>query len=315
MYFKIKNRKICYSKIKKLCSYLGIPPFIFLIGGDPIIHNNFKEIVELTRKFGFLFSLKCNPNRLLDKSMLKFLLQNKVKSIQFTIEGSEKYHDSIRGKNAFKKLCKTTLMLNRLNIPVIYRFNIRKENKDEFERLMPYIDAVKPNKIGIKRVCYIGNFENNKNNAFSPQEYREFLSSIFNKYVNSSVNGLNLSFKDHLWFPFLVEQGILNLDEFYFRTTNQLFEGCTYFGPQFVIDVNGDILPCRKIRHYTLGNIFTDDLIEVYNSKKRQNLLNIENYEKCYGCKYVLYCRGCPAVSESIHGNIFKEDPQCWVEV
>lgn len=95
-----------------------------------------------------------------------------------------------------------------------------------------------------------------------------------------------------------------------YNRTN-FIDSCSMWRDFFVIDINGNILPCKKVP-IVFGNIIKDDFYSI--KIKKDQFLNTEENE-CQICKYYLFCKGCPAVSYSLKKSIFKKDPTCWIEL
>ena len=77
------------------------------------------------------------------------------------------------------------------------------------------------------------------------------------------------------------------------------------------IAADGTVMACRRIESSGLGNIFTDDLMEMWAEAKRR-YRQYDRFSDCARCKLSPWCRGCPAISEAVTGDFYGRDPQCW---
>lgn len=81
------------------------------------------------------------------------------------------------------------------------------------------------------------------------------------------------------------------------------------------IDVNGDIYPCRLLKHESLrlGNILEDSFIKTININEAvSNKLDADNINECRDCEYKCKCQGgCRARSLHHNGTIYEPDIYC----
>jgi len=80
----------------------GLRPTIMFIGGEPLLHPGFREIIDHASRRGFPFSV-CSNGTLFDKDLIKFLLDRGIKEAIFSIDGTEESHDALRGQGVFSK--------------------------------------------------------------------------------------------------------------------------------------------------------------------------------------------------------------------
>ena len=60
------------------------------------------------------------------------------------------------------------------------------------------------------------------------------------------------------------------------------------------------------------GNLFQDNMWEVWKSSQMDKYRKYNDFEKCKNCELLRFCRGCPAVSYGYTHNMYSKDPQCW---
>lgn len=82
----------------------------------------------------------------------------------------------------------------------------------------------------------------------------------------------------------------------------------------FTIDVNGDFLPCCAIDKPVLGNINSNSIEEILDSKELKRLQETEEKVKAESssCKYFFICQaGCRAASYLTKGDLCAHDAYC----
>lgn len=143
--------KKSYEQIKEELEYsykLG-SRFVDFEGGEPTLwkekDNNINDLILLAKKIGF-FSTTVTTNAQNDFSWLN------TDSIWVSIDGFEKYHDSIRGENSFKKAIENIEKYgktgkNNLSINMVINSLNEKSVEDtiKFAKNNPYINSISLN--------------------------------------------------------------------------------------------------------------------------------------------------------------------------
>ena len=103
-----------------------------ITGGEPLLREDFTEVVKYARKKGLFVSLATNGS-LIEKHIdgLKY-----VNSVNMTLDGPESIHDAQRGKGNFKTVLNAIKLLKGLKIPVYIVSVITKNNCDRFQEIL-----------------------------------------------------------------------------------------------------------------------------------------------------------------------------------
>jgi len=139
------------AKILKEVKPYGIDR-VGITGGEPLLHPQFKEVIELFVKEGFLFSLVSNGIEL--PKFIDFFkspkIKEKLQSIVVSLEGpEEETNDAVRGKGSFKKALKGVVALKANNIPFGIKFSINALNYKKIEEM-----ALFAGKLGAREVNF-----------------------------------------------------------------------------------------------------------------------------------------------------------------
>ena len=87
--------------------------------------------------------------------------------------------------------------------------------------------------------------------------------------------------------------------------------GCHCGNGMLTVLPDGTVMVCRRMESSGLGNIFTDDLSEMWENAKK-TYRRYDEFEICSKCKLSPWCRGCPAIAAATSGSFLGRDPQCW---
>ena len=285
-----------------VCEELECNPSISLTGGDPLLHEDIWKMMEYLHENGISFDILGNPFHLSVETATR-LKELECESYQLSIDGMRETHDSIRKPGSFDATIDAIRILNSVGVDAHVMMTISKMNYNEVVDVVHYLVEIPVKGFGFARYCPTQLDRGITN--IPPKEYREFLSRVWDVYSELAEKGTRFFLKDHLWTPFLYENGLFKL-----REGDVIYEGCGCAIRHMTVLPNGDIYACRRFSS-KIGNALTDSMREVFFSKEIEPYRDYEKME-CYGCELFNYCRGCPAVTYGTYGSFYKKDPQCW---
>jgi len=286
---------------------LGSKPAINFSGGDPLVRNDFWQILEECKKRKIPVQIIGNPY-LINDEIAKRLKKMKVLSYQISIDGLEKTHDEFRQKGSFKESLRAIEILKRNGVQTACMFTLSKKNAKE---LIPLIRKInnKVDSFDFARMVPIGSGKKMKNEMFSAKEYKNLLQKVFNEYKKLSKKSKTLfGTKEGLWTLLFYEKGILKIN----KKNTLVKEGCGMGIRHLTMLADGTVVPCRRLP-IKIGKVPQESFYDIFlNSKELNEIRKINNLEKCNKCELLLYCRGCPAVAYAMSKSYYASDPQCW---
>jgi radical SAM protein with 4Fe4S-binding SPASM domain len=113
--------------------------------------------------------------------------------------------------------------------------------------------------------------------------------------------------KDHLWFPFLVEEGYTAIDR-----DDKVYAGCNCGICHMTLLDSGAVYACRRFNS-PIGHINNDSWEELFFGTNMEKYREVKSIDGCNKCRFLNYCRGCRAVAYGTYGSSFAKDPQCWL--
>ncbi|WP_234117296.1 radical SAM/SPASM domain-containing protein [Clostridium hydrogenum] len=309
--FDLKKSIDIIDQIYEISSRLKLQPYIAFTGGDPLLYTDLFKLINYAHDKNIIITIKGNP-RLLNNDIIVKLKNLGVHQYNLSIDGLKQTHDYIRSKGSFDITIQKLKDLKRSGIITLVKYTVSKINSSEMNSVMNYLAECGVDYFDFARFC--PNSSSDYKYMFTPEEYHKFLLSTLKNYQNLKVKGykMTLLFRDHLWIPLLDELGILNGYEI---NNSRINYGCSIGNNNcFVINYNGDILPCAKLDDYFIGNILKDNIFNILQSENYKKLSELSSYKGCYGCHLVSLCRGCPAISKAISNDLFSKDAQCWIK-
>ncbi len=303
-----ENIKKVLKNIKDMCKEMNKLPYLYITGGDPILHPNFWELLDLVKKDDIPFTILGNPFHLNDEvcKKLKFYGCDKY---QLSIDGLEKTHDWFRKPGSFKTTLEKIDCINKAGIKSVVMTTVSGTNIEEIPQIIDLVVEKKVRIFAFARYCPTSQ---EKDVHINPEEYKELLNICWKKFMEYKDSYTKFNLKDHLWKLYLYENNLLNIPTN--LKDNFIYDGCHCGRSHITILPNGDVFACRRMES-KVGNAFEDELYNIWTNQKMDYYRQYDKFEKCSKCELKFFCRGCPAVTYGITGNVYAPDPQCWKEI
>lgn len=295
--------KSIFLNFTDCCKKLNCLPYFVITGGDPILSDNFWFILNLLKCNNIPFSILGNPFHL-DEEIIKKLEQYGCISYQMSIDGLENTHDFFRKTGSYKKTIEAIRLFKNSPIKVSIMSTVSKANFLELPKLVELLVKENVDTYSFARYCpSLGEIQS----MISPEEYRQFLETMWAKYIEFKESKTEFLLKDHLWKLFLYEKGLFKID----KSNDLIVDGCHCGISHITCLSDGSVYACRR-SDTLVGNCFDSSFYNLFLGKEFEQYRNFDKFEHCCKCNLKCYCRGCPSVSNSLYGDFYAKDPQCW---
>lgn len=297
---------LCHTIIKYTQSRTArnITPHLSFTGGDPLEYQHIEKLVHFISERHIPFNFKLNPSTASVETQK--LLANAgcgfVKLTFMGIRSQAKY----RNKDTLEDLRSVTRGFLADNIPVVWHLSIGDFNREDLLASLGFILENKVTAISIGRLAQIGRLKETRYPInIAPEVFKAFLKEVLLFFYNNKRYGFNLAFKEKLWVPFLIEEGILDAEKLMQPGTRL---GCDAGERLLVLTYAGELLPCGLLPERVLARLEDTDFTNHINCLPVAYPL--PGKDPCLSCSYCEVCRGCRGVLEG--ANAVK-DPQCWL--
>lgn len=292
------------------CTQFNRSPYFYITGGDPILHPDFWSLCSLLKADNIPFTILGNPFHLTPATCTRLKAYG-CEKYQLSLDGLQKTHDWFRKPGSFDTTLSKIPLLKQAGIRAVIMTTVSGKNIHE---ILPLIDEVVKHQADVFAFARYCPTSAEKDTAITPQAYRDFLKKCNQKFAAYKAQGCPTYFnkKDHLWTLLDYEEGRFTIP----RTadTALIYGGCNCGNCHLTILPSGDVYACRRVQNSKVGNVFTDQLADLWLGPMEQ-YRQYDQFEKCSACELNAWCRGCPAVASAKTGRFYAPDPQCWKEV
>ncbi len=254
---------------------------IQLIGGEPLMHKDFMEILDYSHKKGFKRIDLFTNGTLIDETIAKKLGRYNI-NVRVSVYGHNPVvHDSITKVNgSFEKNRRGLELLKKYSVNTSIAIIIMKENEAYLDEIKKYIESIGHKYSGydvVRPTC----FESHQKHAISN------INILKSRYNTRPV--FHTSEKDFI--------------------RNHFYNSC--WNGKIAITSCGDVLPCIFSRNDIVGNIKADNEDYLKNEIIKKWSITKDNIEVCKDCEYRYCCHDCRPLAIGIYGNMFSKYPRC----
>lgn len=292
------------------CEVYDRLPYFYITGGDPILHPNFWQLLELMKEHDIPFTIMGNPFHLNDENCRR-MHELGCRKYQLSLDGMRETHDWFRKPGSFDCTLDKITCIKNSGMHAVIMTTVSGTNIDEIPELIDTVVKYKADIFAFSRYCPTSE---EKDVGIEPMRYRELLAECDRKFKEYRVQGSETYFskKDHLWTLYEFETGEFKIPEN--TEKGMIYGGCNCGNCHLTIIPTGDIFACRRVQNSRVGNVFEERLADVWVCGM-ERYRDYSKFEKCSKCELLAFCRGCPAVASGRDGNFYAADPQCWKEI
>lgn len=293
------TEQLTYDEIIEVIDILYDKGILFLTftGGEILTRSDFLDIYIYAKKKGFLVELFTNGYLFNDK-IINALKEYPPLLIDISIYGAneETYHKVTGIEGAFDKVIENCKKLKAANLRVSLKSPIIKENINELDDMKKIADKL--------NIPFVYTFEItptiDKDNR--PRELQlpidEILRYEFLNYYEQIENGER-------------EKGKIDYDEIIKLKRNDCVYACNVALNSFVIDYQGRMCPCMKLRHKG-ERLNANNYDDIWQRFRHYSAIKASDSYKCNGCDSRYYCDICPAEMDLMFDNMeYRPDNVC----
>ena len=287
-------------------------PSLFLSGGEPMMRNNFWEILELARSYGIRVTVSTNC-MLIDRDAANRLKTNGIAWIATSLYGPAEFHDQMVGvSGAHQRVVEAIRVLRAEGIGVAVKTAI---SQGTWPYVYDIIAETKELGCGLIYFCDLitsGRSEGEDDGRITPEQWRG-LGDFIIEDILSEESPLEWDIGAMPSFiPFVAEKLLARgIDVTNGLERLKTISACPVGKGHMNINSEGGIMPCQFAQDWTIGNIrdmsLQDAVAELY-------ALDVQEAKGACApeaCEYSRICRGCRAKAWQRTGDAMAEDVTC----
>jgi len=298
-------------------------PVLLFSGGEPLIRSDIFHLSRFATDRGLRVILSTNGT-LITSEVADSIKRSGMQYVGVSFDGLRDTHDEFRCKaGAFDRALEGIRNCMRLDIKTGIRFTISKLNKEDLPGVINLLEQE-----GIPRFCmyhlvYSGRGREIMDMDTSREEKLETMRFLVDRTLELYKKGVEtelLTVDNHAdgvyIYKYLLEKQPDRADEV--MQLLKMHGGCSA-GTKFAnVDPLGNIHPCQFWQHVSLGNVRERKFSDIWNDEGNGFLKNLRRKDqllkgRCGQCIYKTVCGGCRVRAEVVHGDIWAEDPACYL--
>ncbi len=272
---------LTYNEVIRIIDVLYEKGIVFLTftGGEIFTRKDFKDIYLYAKRKGFLVELFTN-GYLITEELIEVFKEYPPLLVDISLYGASenKYYEITGVRGAFDKVVSNIKELKKANIRVSLKSPILRETLGELQEMIKLGENLGVPFVYTFEICpTIDKKSEPRNHQVS---LAEVLKYEFENYYEQIRNGERK--------PGVNKQVIDEL------MNNPFVYRCNVAINSFVVDYQGKICPCMKLRHKGI-KLSKDNFDEIWSEfGKYSKIIASEKYV-CKGCSASYYCDVCPA--------------------
>ena len=273
---------------------------VFLTGGDIFCYSEWKKAIGLLSQNDIKINIMGN-SKLLDNEKVDYLIEKNIFSYQFSLDGLQKTHDSIRGEGDFERTIYWIKYLSKTPVRINVMFTVSDYNKKDLFPLIRFLDSLDIRlTFAFDFVVEAGHAADNHlgfDFAFAEEIIIQYLE--LKDHMIQKRSKVSLREKSPFFIVVKIKNKLIRND--YISKYNGYVSGCMGGLSHFTILNDGSIWRCRRCEGVSsnyLGNIITDNLLDIFN-KSVQNHFEEFVRQECQQCSFASLCRGCRAIFQN----------------
>lgn len=253
---------------------------VVVSGGEPLVRTDLESVGAEISKLGFPWGMVSNGYAF-TKSRWEGLLNAGIKSITVSLDGLKDSHDWLRGKNgSFERaLNAIKLIAETPNFLFDVVTCVNNRNFNELEEIKSLLMDIGVTRWRLFVIDPIGRAKENPELSIDDKKFKYLMEFIAkNRKEGEIITSFGCD-------------GFLGKYETHVRTGLFFCRAGIHAGS---VLANGDISACPNIqRGFVQGNIYTDNFLDVWNTKFQQ-FRNRDGFKTgiCKNCEVWKWCRG-----------------------
>lgn len=270
---------------------------IVITGGEPLLHPECEGFIKSALSLYKRVILTTNGSFTKDKADMLFPYLQENLWLQFSLDGPQSVHDSIRGVGAYNKVIKNLQYLEKVSDHLLISSTIGHENMDYIPDLAKELNNYK-----------FSRWKMTMEIVSNPLKLAPVDNITWNNMVDKILPLCQFDVRVQKYYDFDLMDKFLKV---YDCSKMQLITNCGSGKSTFVINPDFSVVPCTCMNEI-VGNFTKDDTLELLNKLYSYCQIEPDPSSICFSCKYKTICNGgCSGYSKKCFGKFNMGDLRC----
>lgn len=298
-------------------------PVLLFSGGEPLMRKDVLELGRYATDRGLRSVLSSNGT-LVNPAKAALICEAGFKYVGVSIDGLEAIHDRFRcHKGAFRAAVEGIRNCHATGVKAGIRFTLNADNYSDLPGVLDLVEELDVKRFCMYHLVYSGRGSEMKDRDVTAEQRRTAINLLIERALDWDKRGVDteiLTTDQHADGVYLQAYISKNLPE-RVGEVHKLLEmhgGCSAGCKMSNVDPVGNVHACQFWGHETLGNVKQRKFSEIWLDPDHALLSKLRRKQelikgKCAECVHKNVCGGCRIRAESVFGDMWAEDPACYL--
>jgi len=298
-------------------------PVLLFSGGEPLMRSDLFELGAYARTKGIRAVISTNGT-LITPAVARRIKETGFQYVGVSIDGTEDIHDQFRGRkgcfnDALAGIRNSLAAGNKTGI----RFTINKLNQHTLPDILDIVEQEKIPRFCMYHLVYAGRAKDMAELDTTGLEKQQTIDLLMERTIDFYNRGVEveiLTTDNHADGIYILQYFERNQPERVpeIKALLEMHGGCSAGQKMANVDPLGNVHACQFWGHRTLGNVREKSFEDIWQTTQDEFLQKMRSKGKhvegrCGECRYKSLCCGCRIRAEAVSGNIWGEDPACYL--
>jgi len=321
-----ERRELTTDEGKKLIDDLADAgcPVILFSGGEPYLREDIFELGSYAANRGLRPVVSTNGT-LITRDVAMKTRDAGFQYVGISLDGLPERHNRFRGSaRAFQEALDGLRNCLEVGLKAGIRFTVTKENLADLDGTLDLVEREGVPRFCLYHLVYAGRGKEMMQADLTKDERRRMVERLMERALDWNQRGVDVELltTDNHADGVMIEQYVREHEPERVAEVHELLVrhgGCSAGRKFACVDARGEVHPCQFWRQVSLGNVRDRSFGEIWNDTENALLRKLKHVadnltgERCGRCNYRRICGGCRIRAEAVYGDIWADDPACYL--
>lgn len=299
-------------------------PVLLFSGGEPLVRGDLFELGAYAGKLGVRPVISTNGT-LITAAVAKKIKETGFQYVGVSIDGDESVHDQFRGRpGAFRETLAGIRHSMAAGNKTGVRFTLNRLNLHTLPAVLDLVEQEHIPRFCMYHLVYAGRGKAMAALDLDHSQKRQAIEFLLRRTEDLYRRGIEveiLTTDNHadgaVILQYIEKKQPERVPEI--RKLLAMHGGCSAGAKMANVGPTGNVHACQFWGHRPLGNVRQTPLSQIWQGEHDEFLQALRHKSRyvtgrCGECRYRDFCGGCRIRAEAYHGDLWGEDPACYLE-